>query len=189
MFVLQYTTLLKRVSADRYDRDASRYHQGVYKRKRADLVGVLDSTLSPLFLGQLKNLHKACLATYKKEMLEGMRGEGYNFADVVAAARERLEKRFLEGAQEALVEGTDWSYEEELGLLREEARTVADQCRKDETKKMVNVIEVRSYLEYTLAVLSVLVAAQLQEANLGASRNIPEQAVTGHVGQDSQDLP
>ena len=76
-------------------------------------------------------------------MLDGLRGEGYNFADVVAAARVRLEKRFLEGAQEALVEGTDWSYEEELGLLREEARIVAEQCRKDETKKMVNVIEVR----------------------------------------------
>ena len=103
---------------------------------------MLDSTLSPLFLGQLKNLHKACLGNYKKEMLEGMRGEGYNFAEVVSAARSRLEKRFLEGAQEALVEGTDWSYEEELGLLREEARVVADQCRKDETKKMVNVIEV-----------------------------------------------
>ncbi|KAI0358523.1 root hair defective 3 GTP-binding protein [Trametes cingulata] len=125
----------------RYDRDASRYHQGVYKRKRADLVSVIDSTLSPLFLGQLKNLHKSCLATYKKEMLDGMRGESYNFADVVAAARERLEQRFLEGAKEALVEGTDWSYEEELQLLREEARIVADQCRKDETKKMVNLIE------------------------------------------------
>ncbi|KAI0335152.1 root hair defective 3 GTP-binding protein [Cubamyces sp. BRFM 1775] len=126
---------------DRYDRDASRYHQGVYKRKRADLVGVIDSTLSPLFLGQLKNLHKACLVKYKQEMIDGMRGEGYNFAEVVAAARERLEKRFLDGAKEALVEGTDWSYEEELQLLREEARSVADQCRKDETKKMVNVIE------------------------------------------------
>ena len=115
----------------------------MYKRKRADLVGVIDSTLSPLFLGQLKNLHKSCLSAYKKEMLDGLRGEGYNFADVVAAARVRLEQRFLEGAQEALVEGTDWSYEEELGLLREEARIVAEQCRKDETKKMVNVIEVR----------------------------------------------
>ncbi len=133
-------------AAERYDRDASRYHQGVYKRKRVDLVGVLDSTLSPLFFGQLKNLHKSCLVAYKKEMIDGMRGEGYNFAEVVAAARERLEKRFLEGAQEAIVEGTDWSYEEELGLLREEARIVADQCRKDETKKMVNVIEVSPYL-------------------------------------------
>lgn len=115
----------------------------MYKRKRVDLIGVIDSTLSPLFLGQLKNLHKASLATYKKEMLDGMKGENYNFADVVTASRERIEKRFLEGAQEALVEGTDWSYAEELQLLREEARIVADQCRKDETKKMVNVIEVR----------------------------------------------
>ncbi|KAI0779450.1 root hair defective 3 GTP-binding protein [Fomes fomentarius] len=126
---------------ERYDRDASRYHQGVYKRKRADLVGVLDSTLSPLFFGQLKNLHKASLVQFKKEMQDGVRGEGYNFAEVVAAARSRLEKRFLDGAQEALVEGTDWTYEEELALLREEARIVADQLRKDETKKMVNVIE------------------------------------------------
>ena len=124
----------------------------MYKRKRADLVGVIDSTLSPLFFGQLKNLHKSCLSAYKKEMLDGLRGEGYNFADVVAAARVRLEKRFLEGAQEVLVEGTDWSYEEELGLLREEARIVAEQCRKDETKKMVNVIEVRMIARSTACI-------------------------------------
>ncbi|KAI0930053.1 Dynamin-like GTPase that mediates homotypic ER fusion [Taiwanofungus camphoratus] len=129
------------VALARYDRDASRYHQGVYKRKRADLISVLDSTLSPLFMGQLKNLHKSCLATFKTEMLEGMRGEGYNFADVVAVTRERCEKRFLKGAQEALVEETEWNYEEELTLLKEEIKSVAGQCRKDETKKMVNLIE------------------------------------------------
>ncbi|KAI0730269.1 root hair defective 3 GTP-binding protein [Fomitopsis betulina] len=125
----------------RYDRDASRYHQGVYKRKRTDLVGVLDSTLSPLFLGQLKNLHKASLVKFKDEMLQGMRGEGYNFALVVNAARGRCEKRFIDGAKEALVEGTDWTYEEEYELLQQEIRSVANQCRKDETKKMVNTIE------------------------------------------------
>ncbi|OCH93787.1 protein SEY1 [Obba rivulosa] len=126
---------------DRYDRDASRYHPGVYKRKRGDLVSVIDSTLSPLFLGQLKNLHKACLASFKKEMLDGLRGEGYNFAHVVATARECCEQRFVEGGREVLVEGTDWSYEEELASLKEEMKSVADQCRKDETKKMVNLIE------------------------------------------------
>ncbi|KAH9910461.1 root hair defective 3 GTP-binding protein [Fomitopsis serialis] len=125
----------------RYDRDASRYHQGVYRRKRVDLVGVLDSTLSPLFLGQLKNLHKACLVAFKDEMHKGMRGEGYNFADIVTAARARCAKRFVEGATEALVEGTDWSYDEEYELLQQEIRSVANQCRKDETKKMVNTIE------------------------------------------------
>ena len=134
---------------------------------------------------------------FKKDLLDGLKPGAapagseatYDFAEVVRVARARCEKRFQKAAKEALVDGTDWSWEEEAELLKEEVQSVADQCRKDETKKMVNVIEVRSYLEYTLAVLSVLVAAQLQEANLGASRNIPEQAVTGHVGQDSQGLP
>ncbi|KDR75138.1 hypothetical protein GALMADRAFT_122750 [Galerina marginata CBS 339.88] len=125
----------------RYDRDASRYHKGVYGRKRTDLVAALDSTLSPLYLGQLKNLHKSSLVAFKKEMLDGMMGEGYSFADVVAKAKETCEGTFATGAKEATIEDTDWSWEEELQLLKEEIKIVADQCRKDETKKMLNQIE------------------------------------------------
>lgn len=128
--------------AARYDRDASRYHQAVYKRKRTDLLATIDSVLSPLYLGQLKNLHKSCLVSFKKSITEGMRFEGYNFAEVVASARNNAENRFTEGATEAKLEDTDWVWEEELELLREEIRTIADQCRADETKKMVNLIEV-----------------------------------------------
>jgi len=125
----------------RYDRDASRYHKGVYARKRGDLIATVDATLSPLFLGQLKNLHKSSLVAFKKEMLDGLRGEEYSFADVVAKARARCEGTFESGAKEALVEETDWSWEEEMLLLKEEIGVVADQCRKDETKKMLNQIE------------------------------------------------
>jgi hypothetical protein len=99
--------------------------------------------LSPLFLGQLKNLHKLCLVAFQKQLIDGLRGEGYNFADVVGKAREECEKRFREGAVEAMVDGTEWNWEEELELLKEGIRGVADQCRKDETKKMINAIEVR----------------------------------------------
>jgi len=113
----------------------------VYQRNRADLLGVLDSTLSPLFLGQLKNLHKACLSSFKKELLEGLRGEEYNFADVVGKARTKCETRFADGAKEVLLEDTDWTWQDELESLKEEISNVADQCRKDETKKMVNLIE------------------------------------------------
>ena len=77
-------------------------------------------------------------------MLEGMRGDSYDFAEIVKTARARCEKRFVDGAKEILLEDTDWSYEEEFGLLSEEVKSVADQCRKDETKKMVNLIEVSS---------------------------------------------
>ncbi|KAF8258375.1 protein SEY1 [Lactarius quietus] len=127
----------------RYDRDASRYHQGVYKRKRADLIATLDSTLLPLFVGQLKNLHKVSLVSFKAEVVAGLKVDGYNFADVVSKARATAEARFSNGAREAVVTEGDalWEWEEELRLLREEVQLVADHLRKDETKKMINAIE------------------------------------------------
>ncbi|KAF6761240.1 protein SEY1 [Ephemerocybe angulata] len=125
----------------RYDRDASRYHKGVYTRKRGDLISVIDSTLSPLFLGQLKNAHKSCLVTFKKELLDGLKGDDYSFGDVVTKATKNCEETFTSVAKEALIEDTDWNWEDELEVIKEETRGIADQCRKDETKKMVNQIE------------------------------------------------
>lgn len=43
---------------------------------------------------------------------------------------------------EVMVEETDWEYENELALLDEDLKLIADKCRADETKKMVNAIEV-----------------------------------------------
>jgi hypothetical protein len=40
------------------------------------------------------------------------------------------------------VEDTDWEYEHELASLEDDLRLIADRCRADETKKMVNAIEV-----------------------------------------------
>ncbi|KAF8575097.1 root hair defective 3 GTP-binding protein [Ramaria rubella] len=130
-----------------YDRDASRYHKGVYKRKRGDLLTQLNSVLSPLFLGQLKNLHKAVLTMFKQELRDELRGDGYHFGEVVSEAQARLESRFKEGAEEARKvkeeEESDeaWSWREEEELLMEEVSAVAAQMRADETKKMVNQIE------------------------------------------------
>ena len=119
----------------------------MYQRKRADLVGVMESTLSPLFLGQLKNIHKSCLLAFKKDMLDGMKGESYNFAEIVNTARTKYEELFLTTAQELLLKDTQWNYEEEQSTFHDEIRIVADQCRRDETKKMVNLIEVISFVD------------------------------------------
>lgn len=43
---------------------------------------------------------------------------------------------------EVRVEDTDWEYEHELALLDDDLKLIADKCRADETKKMVNAIEV-----------------------------------------------
>lgn len=171
----------------KYDKDASRYHQGVYKRKRVDLIASLDSTLSPLFIGQLKNLHKACLVAFKKEMLDSIRGDNYSFADVVSKARQQCESNFASGAKETLIEGTDWSWEDEFELLKEEMEGVGNQCRKDETKKMINNIEVNRNRQPGLVCYHMLTSlpANFQEADFRACGTVYEQAFSEDVGQCS----
>jgi len=73
---------------------------------------MITSTLSSLFLGQLKNLGKAT---------------------------SECETWFRAGSKEACIE----EKEEELSLSREDTANAAEVFRKDETKKIVNVIEVR----------------------------------------------
>lgn len=79
-----------------------------------------------------------------------MRTEGYNFADVCQSAEKNCEKTFTDAAKEAKLEDTDWAWEDELELLREEMRTVSNQFRADETKKMLNLIEVSSCIQGSL---------------------------------------
>ncbi|THH11699.1 hypothetical protein EW146_g7946, partial [Bondarzewia mesenterica] len=98
--------------------------------------------LAALFVGQLQNLHKACL------LRNPMHIDGYNFAEVVGKACACCEIRFSKSAKETDVsdEDTAWNWVQELRLLEEELRRVAEQLRKDETKKMINTIE-RSFKE------------------------------------------
>ncbi|WWC61965.1 protein SEY1 [Kwoniella dejecticola CBS 10117] len=125
----------------KFDRDASRYHAGVYQRKRLDLLAGLHASLSSLFLGQLKNLHKIETAKFSKDIVRGTKEVGYDFAKVVNEGSENARQRFLDGAKEVKIDGTDWEYEHELALLDEDLKSIADRCRADETKKMVNTIE------------------------------------------------
>ncbi|KAK0559911.1 Dynamin-like GTPase that mediates homotypic ER fusion [Tilletia horrida] len=127
----------------KFDRDASRYHQEVYKRKRIDLLEKLNSTLSPFFLGQLKNLHKAILAEFKTNVVEKLRGEGNDFAEVVTAERSKAELAFNTASTAILLSDTDWdtAVEEERTQLDSDITQIADQCRAEETKKMITQIE------------------------------------------------
>jgi hypothetical protein len=90
-------------------------------------------------------LHKSCLSAFKSALNATLSGDGtdYNFGDVVGKATSECETRFQAGGKEACIEEEEWGWEEELGLLREEIANVAEVFRKDETKKMINLIEVR----------------------------------------------
>lgn len=41
-----------------------------------------------------------------------------------------------------MLKDTDWQYEDEIMSLKDDLGLIADQLRADETKKMVNAIEV-----------------------------------------------
>lgn len=135
------TTLTSRSQSAAFDKDASRYHAEVYKRKRIELLEKLNSALSPFVLGQLKNLHKRVLSHFKSSLQEKLRGEGYDFGDVVRSERTKAEGTFAAAAALLILEGTDWSTVEEEAQLRDDIQQVADQCRAEETKKTIVLIE------------------------------------------------
>ncbi|BGP39920.1 Dynamin-like GTPase that mediates homotypic ER fusion [Rhodotorula kratochvilovae] len=131
----------KAAALEGYDAPAARYHPAVYARQRAELVGKVHAALAPLYASQLKSAHKLLLRAYRVEIEHALKGEGYDFARVVRAAREKAEKDFEEEVERVTLEESGWSAEEERAALGEDMDAVAELLRKEETRKMVAVIE------------------------------------------------
>jgi hypothetical protein len=125
-----------------YDRDASRYHSSVYGRQRTELVGKVHAALHPLFVSHLKNLHKLVLREFRVEVENAIKVEGYDFARVVDEARRRAQRHFEEEAGKVVLEQSGWDIVEARQTLEEDMEHVAELLRKEETRKMVAVIEV-----------------------------------------------
>ncbi|GAA6050175.1 hypothetical protein JCM3770_000438 [Rhodotorula araucariae] len=132
----------KRAALEAYDAPAARYHPAVYARQRAELVGKVHAALAPVFATQLKSAHKLVLRAYRVEIEAALRNEaGYDFARVVGAARQAAERAFDDEVARVLLEESGWSADEERAALGEDLDAVAELLRKEETRKMVAVIE------------------------------------------------
>lgn len=64
----------------------------------------MHAALSPLFMGQLQNLHKSVLARFKSELLAGLKGDGYDFGSVVQSTRQKAEADYRNEADGAFNE-------------------------------------------------------------------------------------
>jgi hypothetical protein len=87
---------------------------------------------------------------------------------------------------EIQLKDTDWQFDDELELLRDDIKLIADQCRADETKKMVNAIEVSSPTFDRRKVThssSMPFLEKPQETTRRAGRNRPRKAKRRHVGR------
>ena len=124
-----------------FDKDASRYHRGVYARKRADLLLQLNAVLLPFFLAQLKNLHTQLASAFQQAMQEGTRRASYNFGGLVEEHVTHALAAFDAETQRLVLPDTDWSVSEERMHLEEDLRAVARTLRADETQKLAVRLE------------------------------------------------
>jgi hypothetical protein len=119
----------------------------------ASLYGALE----PLHTAQLKNLHNASIGAYGKAFVNGVKQAGFDFLKLVDEGRAKERQRFVDGAKgtssclisaailtdtEVTIEGTSWEYASELALLDEAMEMTTEVFRGEETKKMINAIDV-----------------------------------------------
>lgn len=81
-----------------FDKSASRYNQGVYQKKRLEMLGKLNTQLGVYFMGQLNNLHKKAITMFDQHLHQELKNPGYNFAEVVATCLKEANDFFLDCA-------------------------------------------------------------------------------------------
>lgn len=91
--------LVRKEAIDSFDKNASRYHQGVYEKKRLEMLTKLNIQLNVLFVGQLKNLHKKAVLSFDENLKLELKKPNYNFAVAVESCLKGAQDLFLIGAK------------------------------------------------------------------------------------------
>lgn len=137
-----------------FEAEASRYHKGVYGRKRAELEGKIDGRLKALFLGQLSAAHKHGISSFSEAVIAAVKagqrkGASYDFGEIVERVKAQAMGRFEKDAKGVLVEGAPWSsYKQEMALFEKELGEVTGRLRREEIRRLATRVErwVRSRL-------------------------------------------
>ncbi|KAF9202318.1 Dynamin-like GTPase that mediates homotypic ER fusion [Haplosporangium sp. Z 27] len=132
---------IRGVAIKSFDKDASRYHAEVYKRKRAEMLSKANHMLEAYFLGQLKNLHKKAVSMFSNSLQQALRADNAEFSVAVAESKKQALEYFLQGAKAIKLEETEWSYDEEQYQLEQGLKEFADTQREKELNKMLTNLE------------------------------------------------
>lgn len=137
-----------------FETEASRYHKGVYQRKRTELEDKVDSRLKALFFGQLNAAHISGVKEFSDAVGGAVKagqkkGASYDFAQIVKEQQRIALQNFDREAKAVLVEGAPWSdYKQQLLLYKKELDKVSGRLRRDEMRRLATRVErwVRSRL-------------------------------------------
>lgn len=141
-----------------FETNASRYHKGVYTRKKAELESKIDTRLKALFQKQLSAAHKSGVEDFSNAVSVAVKsgqkkGASYEFAEIVAAEKQKAVEKFETDAKAILIEGAPFSsYKQELNLYQKELDAVSSKLRKEEMRRLATRIErwVRSRLDESI---------------------------------------
>lgn len=137
-----------------FESEASRYHKGVYTKKRMELEGKIDTRLKALYQGQLAAAHKSGVASFSDAVSGAVKagqkkGASYEFADIVEREKKIALKRFETEAKSLAIEGVPWSnFKPQYNLYEKELDEVSGTLRKEEMRRLATRVErwVRSRL-------------------------------------------
>ena len=137
-----------------FDTEASRYHKGVYGRKKSELESKIDSRLKILFQGQLAAAHKSGVPEFSEAVSGAVKagqkkGASYDFAEIVEKEKKNAITKFDREARGVLVEGAPWSnYKQEMALYQKDLNEVSGRLRREEMRRLATRVErwVRSRL-------------------------------------------
>ena len=143
-----------------FETEASRYHKGVYTRKRAELESKIDGRLKILFQGQLSAAHKSGVNEFSEAVSAAVKagqkkGASYDFAEIVDREKKTALSKFDKEARGVLVEGAPWSnFRHEMSLYQKELNEVSGRLRRDEMRRLATRVErwVRSRLGESIGV-------------------------------------
>lgn len=170
-----------------FDAEASRYHKGVYQRKRSELENNVDTRLKALFVGQLTAAQKLGIEKFSAQVGAAVkvgqkRGAHYDFAEIVEREKNNAYTWFEKTAQKASVEGTPWSdYRTQFALFKKELDEVSKKLRQEEMRRLANRVErwVKSKLDESVG---------LQFNALGSGRGGSRAPESGDNVANEQDL-
>lgn len=137
-----------------FDTEASRYHKGVYARKKGELESKIDGRLKILFQGQLSAAHKSGVREFSEAVSGAVKagqkkGASYDFAEIVDREKKNAVTRYDKEARGVLVEGAPWSnYKQEMALYQKDLNEVSGRMRREEMRRLATRVErwVRSRL-------------------------------------------
>ena len=137
-----------------FETEASRYHKGVFTRKKAELESKIDGRLKALFLGQLSAAHKSGVGKFSDAVSGAVKtgqkkGASYDFAEIVDREKKAALTRYEKEAKSVLVEGAPWSnYKQQMSLFQKDLAEVSGRLRREEMRRLATRVErwVRSRL-------------------------------------------